>query len=700
MEGSTDETGGQRKEGDCPLTTPQLVDLILRFIDLFNQPAKIHLYAYQRVFIRRIIESLLVHDGQVITGLWSRQCLAGDTVILDRDGSACRIKDHPRAWQTDTDRLVYRVRAQNGFEVRATDNHPFLTKRGWVRVDQLEAGDELCVLDEWDRFGDGRVEHDQLLLGFSEKGERPTERAPDGEDGERRLWSKLISVEPDGHEDVYDIEYPGKGWFFAQGIAVHNSGKSEALSSLAVASCVIVPTLAKAFPTDDRLSQYVNGLWIGIFAPKQQQSGIIYERIRHRASRQSSEEIYADPDIGIAVSQSRGDQVSWTNGSFVSAQTASEQSNVEGKTFHIVFIDEAQLVGRSKVQKEISPMLAATNGSMVKIGTASISRGGFHDSITHNLEQQQKKGVRNHFEFPYDLVIREKRRVYEQTGEIFHLNYEKWVATEIERVGGTENDEFKMNFRLMWQEMSTGAIDRECFFLSRDEEAEANNPKGYGRLVAAIDLGKAIDDTVITVIEEDDVPIVDMRAITPGGKDERVVFYTKHIIAWAEAHGKWESQLDQILGFLSNYAIDVCVVDSTGVGDPISERLATLMPGVRVIPVPLSLAGNDRIYKYYLQELEAGRLRYPAGPRTVHMKEFQKFVHQHEVLGKTYKGPNSSYISCGAPDGEHDDYCDSAALAVWATNTPREAEVVTSFDTGYSGGSKGFTSRSERYRTR
>ncbi len=46
-----------------------------------------------------------------------------------------------------------------------------------------------------------------------------------GEDGEQLYVSRVTSIKPAGTADVYDVEYPGKGWFIAGGIKVHNSGK-------------------------------------------------------------------------------------------------------------------------------------------------------------------------------------------------------------------------------------------------------------------------------------------------------------------------------------------------------------------------------------------------------------------------------------------------------------------------------------------
>ena len=542
-------------EQTCPLTTEQLVDVIIEFVRLFNAPAGIDLYNYQILFMRRIVESLLTGDGWTITGLCARQ-----------------------------------------------------------------------------------------------------------------------------------------------------SGKSEAISSLTGGLCVFLPTLARAFPDDQRVSDYAQGIFIGVFAPKKQQSGFIYDRVRMRADMPAMQDIYEDPDIDVSVTVSRGDKVAWSNGSFMLAQTASTQSTVEGGTFHMIIIDESQLVGREKIQKEISPMLAATNGSMVKIGTANLHKGDFYDSIMRNLETEKAGKPRSHFEFDYKTVINEKRRMFEQTGKRFHLKYEAWVNTELEKLGGNEdNEEFKLNFRLLWQDANAGAVDKEAFIQAADERIEVGEIRQFRRQVAGIDLGKINDPTVVTVMEiGDPIDYGLPRLRNVKEDDERsIVYYEKTIVGWCESYGRWRDQIKVIIEYLSKYAVDVVAVDATGVGDPVAEELATLMPEIRVVPVKFSTLTKDHLYKLYLQEISSCRLFYAAGPHTVETVEYNKFIDENLALGKDYVG---QYITCFAPDGHHDDYPDSAALACYATTLDpmSEHEIECSANKLFSRDAESYDvlqcTRADRYR--
>lgn len=89
------------------------------------------------------------------------QCLKGDTLVLtDRgwlpiqsvvegheQGEAYRVLAHTGRWQRvigtyrNGVQPVFSVRSDSGKLVVSTGNHPFLTKRGWVRTDNLQTGD-------------------------------------------------------------------------------------------------------------------------------------------------------------------------------------------------------------------------------------------------------------------------------------------------------------------------------------------------------------------------------------------------------------------------------------------------------------------------------------------------------------------------------------------------------------------------------
>ncbi len=448
-------------------------------------------------------------------------------------------------------------------------------------------------------------------------------------------------------------------------------GKTEAIAVLPVSLAVILPILAKEFPDDERLSPFIDGFWVGVFAPVKEQAEISFTRMSDKVHSDWGEAFLADEELGIFLTTDRADTMVFNNGSMVLARTASPDTQIEGKTLHLAICEETQKLSRTKVIKEIRPMLAHTNGTMVQIGTAGEARGGFHIFIQQNLEileQTSKAGkpVRNHFQIPYDIVIAERREAYKRDGKVMHLRYEKFVEQEKAAYGGENSPEFRMNFMCLWQETRVIAVRPGLFDAGRIHALEAG-PRHHGFQVAGLDVGKTNDATVLTVMQVDyDRPIRNMYQM-PGTDASEQISFQKTILDWLELMGSFEGDAGQygnLIRYLEMTRVSVLVVDATGVGDPVFERLETLLDGViTVVPYKFGGFNKSHLYKYYLHELHAGRVKYAAGALTQQRFEYRKFRDQHLGLDKVDMG---GYASYAAPEGEHDDYPDSAALAAWA----------------------------------
>ena len=48
-----------------------------------------------------------------------------------------------------------------------------------------------------------------------------------GLDGEQLTFKRIMRIEDAGEREVFDVSYPGKGWFVAQGVQVHKAGKAR-----------------------------------------------------------------------------------------------------------------------------------------------------------------------------------------------------------------------------------------------------------------------------------------------------------------------------------------------------------------------------------------------------------------------------------------------------------------------------------------
>lgn len=463
------------------------------------------------------------------------------------------------------------------------------------------------------------------------------------------------------------------------GLWSRQSGKTTGVGDIGITLAIMLPVLAREFDNVegfDFLKPYREGLRIGIFAPVKDQAGLSYGKMREIAHSDRCVEILNDPELAVTINTSRGDCLSFSHGSLIHAKTASPEARIEGHTYHLIIIDEAQAVDRFKVEKEIEPMRASTNGTMVKIGTAWVSRGGFHSDIEYNVESFRLGGPRNHFEFDYTIVIAEKTAAYVKDRNPFHLAYEQYVDSQRKKLG-EDSLAFRMNFRLKWQDAQLDAISARALLGAEFPSLILNRlipkPEGFLR-VAGLDVAKVNDSTVLTIAD------VDMK--NPVTVNDEGEYYHKYIVGLFEFQGEFENtakgdgQYQRIAALLMEWGVRVVCIDATGMGDPIYERFKVLCPDVDWIAFKYNLAKKSDLFKHFLDEWDGGRIHIAAGERSKDTPQYQQFFEQHRNLEKEFKG--GQYLVCHAPqptslrtrklsDFEyHDDYPNSNALMCWA----------------------------------
>lgn len=136
------------------------------------------------------------------------------------------------------------------------------------------------------------------------------------------------------------------------------SGKTETVAVVVCGVVVLLPVLAKALPNDPRISKFKDGVWCGIYAPTYEQAGIMWSRMKTRMYSKEAKVTLLDPDIDIDLTAVR-ENMTLPNGSFVDCGTASPQASIEGKTYHLLLLEETQDISAKKILSSIHPMCAA-----------------------------------------------------------------------------------------------------------------------------------------------------------------------------------------------------------------------------------------------------------------------------------------------------------------------------------------------------
>ena len=439
------------------------------------------------------------------------------------------------------------------------------------------------------------------------------------------------------------------------GLLARQSGKSEVVATTLAGCMVLFPKLALTYPI---LDKFKRGLWVGIFAPVDDQADLVFSRIVSRLTSEHAEVVMLDPEIDEKV-EGKSKVVRLSSGSYCRRQTANPRAKIEGASYHVIIVDECQDADETVIRKSIHPMLAFYAGTIVKIGTPGYHKGDFYKAINLNKRRQTSRRVRqNHFEYDYRVVSK------------YNPNYALFVNKEKSRLG-EDSDDFQMSYALKWM------LERGMLITEDDLDYLADPSmqlvRGWHRspCVVGIDPARVKDSTVVTVCW------VDWDFPDPAG-------YREHrILNWLEIHNTaWEEQYFQIMEFLDPYIISHVGVDAQGMGSAVADRMQRLLGSrCEVIPYSSDSKNQSERWKHLIQLIQRQMLIYPGHSKARRTRVWRRFRQQMVDAEKVMKG---QYLLIEAPNEKeaHEDYVDSAALAC-ACTMMETAPVVEVIDTPF-----------------
>ena len=328
------------------------------------------------------------------------------------------------------------------------------------------------------------------------------------------------------------------------------------------------------------------------------------------------------------------------SGSYCRRQTANPRAKIEGASYHVIIVDEAQDADDTVIRKSIHPMLAFYAGTIVKIGTTGYTKGDFYKAININKRRQvNKRSRQNHFEYDYRTVCK------------YNPTYKKFIDKEKIRLG-EDSEEFQMSYALKWMlERGMLVTEDELDYLA---DPSMQLVRGWHRspCVVGIDPARVKDSTVVTVCW------VDWDFPDPAG-------YREHrILNWLEiGNTAWEEQYFQIMDFLDPYDIISIGVDAQGMGSAVADRMQRLMGSrCEVIPYSSDAKNQAERWKHLIQLIQRQMFVYPGHSKARRTRVWRRFRQQMVDAEKVMRG---QYLLIEAPDEKeaHDDYVDSAALA-------------------------------------
>lgn len=434
------------------------------------------------------------------------------------------------------------------------------------------------------------------------------------------------------------------------------SGKSETIAFVIDTLCVILPALGNIIPD---LEQFKTGFRVGLFAPQSDQVTTTYSRALTRLNSANAEMVLEDPDIDTYLESNV--RLKLSNGSYLAGQVASKQSKIESKTYDFVIVEEAQDVDDLIVSKSIEPMLSATGGTLVKVGTTGMFKNHFYYEIQHNRQLDRKikdPRIRSHFEFNYKDIIIDRRKQFKIDGKRFHLNYEADVMRKKER-WGEDSQAFKLAYALIWDLESGMLLTDKEYNRVINKKLGFQMPSLRDRVVAGIDIGKSPAETVLTiarVFEEQD--------------SEKPY---KQILAWVALGGlDYEAQHHAIMDCIVEFNVTTLYADYTGVGKAVVDRLMYACGEyVDIVPYTFTAQSKSDMWFNFISEIQTRHLIVPANKQVRATTEYMKFEEQMKNCQKYFNG---AYMVCEKSDGYFDDFVDSCALMCMAANSEEEVE--------------------------
>jgi replicative DNA helicase len=135
---------------------------------------------------------------------------------------------------------VFRLTTRLGRTVRATGNHKFLVVGGWKRLDELVPGDRVAVPrrlpgPQEPSISDPALQPAMVANGVGDRASPGSVVVAEREGvGLRAMavgdvyWDEVVSIEPGGDEEVFDLTIDGLHNFTADNVIVHNSIEQDA----------------------------------------------------------------------------------------------------------------------------------------------------------------------------------------------------------------------------------------------------------------------------------------------------------------------------------------------------------------------------------------------------------------------------------------------------------------------------------------
>lgn len=422
---------------------------------------------------------------------------------------------------------------------------------------------------------------------------------------------------------------------------------------------------------------------VGIFTPRIQQAEINLGRTA--VFFQMNEE-----KLNNKIVKCNKQRIELSNGSFAMAVSGSDQSNIEGLTFDVIVLDEAQKVSNYTVSERIVPMGGATNAKLVKIGTPkfrnhfweSFQPGIAYDPITNPKGFVQIK--RDWTECPQlwalDKVMlpdyKDPTQIRPYSSYVLRLMpkaLKQWYFPnnpEVWTEGEMSVEDFKTQYMLEFVDGADQFLSTEEFNTMVDGDFDwINNGEIGENYVAGIDFAGSSS-------EGSDFTHISVLRVLSDGRRQKVFAMDMH----GTDYNTQRLEIVKLFGGpRPRFPVSSIFCDYTGCGRPIVDILRG-QDGLRQLEGIIFNASDtftrsgmnmkNIMFAKIRNEISAGRFQYPSKDVVNRMGNPDFIGFYHKMIGEWKDLEQEVRMGINkrieAPTGGHDDVCCSDALANFA----------------------------------
>jgi len=333
---------------------------------------------------------------------------------------------------------------------------------------------------------------------------------------------------------------------------------------------------------------------------------------------------------------------------------------IRGQHPTFCIVDESPLIDDKLFVDNVEPAVVSNKAPFINLGTP--------------------KSKENHmWRYLYDDAYAPtfKRLVYTwrdaiQPGDAYSAPYNEEEMLEKMMEWGEDSIYWRTEYECEFVESVSQIFNSErlkdCFsdykILTREEvEAGIDIPP---QVVIGVDIGKSVNSTVISAwsVEKDEkgniAKLAYLEEINPRSGGHDIPYQRK-----------------RIMDIATKMRADKLIIDATGIGGAIEQdlRVACISTSPQIHFVPFIFTGGPRgtktqVYRDYVSFVQQGVIHIP-NPELQppqYAKVINKWLREHIELEYVMDAANKTE-RIAAPEGKHDDYCDSSVIGIHAALT-------------------------------